>query len=214
MCGGLDRNLLGVWRSDRCVGSALGQRAPRRNWRRLFRGVPILTRTSRTPADVPRTSAASLSPTPGLEPQVPHGYAAAYLPDAQVDLWRPGFRAREQAIRRWLTGAALVRPGGNVFIHADAGDPTVQAFVRWDPIGAARSELRRSGRDRVAARDPGGPGRRVGRRGGSDHHRGGPVADDILGPRPLDDARTCAGVAAGACGPAPGRLACGPWSPS
>jgi primosomal protein N' (replication factor Y) len=82
--------------------------------------------------------------TPGAEPMTPGGYAAALLLDGDALLARPGLRAVEEALRRWLRAAALVRPGpdgGAVVVVADAAAPAVQALVRWDPAGHAAREL-------------------------------------------------------------------------
>jgi primosomal protein N' (replication factor Y) len=73
------------------------------------------------------------------------GYAAALLLDGWALLGRQDLRAGEEALRRWLNAAALVRPhaeGGTVVVLA--AEPTlapVQALVRWDPAGHARREL-------------------------------------------------------------------------
>lgn len=81
--------------------------------------------------------------TVGAEPVAPGGYAAALLLDGNALISLPGLRAGEQALRRWLAAAALVRPapdGGTVFIGADE-ERTVGALVRWDPVGFAEREL-------------------------------------------------------------------------
>jgi primosomal protein N' (replication factor Y) len=82
--------------------------------------------------------------TPGLEPPVTGGYATAVLLDGGRLLERPDLRASEDALRRWLAAAALVRTpaeGGAVVICADPQAPAVQAFVRVDPAGYAEREL-------------------------------------------------------------------------
>jgi primosomal protein N' (replication factor Y) len=82
--------------------------------------------------------------TPGLEPPVDGGYAAAVLLDAGRLLERPDLHASEDALRRWLTAAALVRPGpsgGKVVICADPQAPAVQSLVRVDPASYAEREL-------------------------------------------------------------------------
>lgn len=82
--------------------------------------------------------------TPGTEPVAEGGYAAALLLDTGALLTRPSLRAQEEAYRRWLGAASLVRPapaGGAVVVVADPGLPVVQALVRWDPFGAASAEL-------------------------------------------------------------------------
>ena len=48
--------------------------------------------------------------TPGAEPRAAGGYAAALLLDGWALLGRPSLRAAEEALRRWLNAAALVRP--------------------------------------------------------------------------------------------------------
>jgi primosomal protein N' (replication factor Y) len=82
--------------------------------------------------------------TPGAEPVASGGYAAALLLDGWAMLSRPDLRVDEEALRRWLGAAALVRSagvGGAVVIVADAGAPAVQALVRWDPATFAEREL-------------------------------------------------------------------------
>jgi primosomal protein N' (replication factor Y) len=79
--------------------------------------------------------------TPGAEPVVPGGYAAALLLDGWALLGRPSLRAAEEALRRWLNAAALVRPSGPVVVLADASQPAVQALIRWDPVSFAEHEL-------------------------------------------------------------------------
>jgi primosomal protein N' (replication factor Y) (superfamily II helicase) len=79
--------------------------------------------------------------TPGAEPVAPDGYGAALLLDGWALLSRADLRAGEEALRRWMAAAALVRPGGTVVVGADAAIPVVQALVRWDPVGHAQREL-------------------------------------------------------------------------
>jgi primosomal protein N' (replication factor Y) (superfamily II helicase) len=82
--------------------------------------------------------------TPGAEPRAAGGYAAAVLLDGWALLSRPSLRASEEALRRWLNAAALVRPGrdgGSVVVVADAALSPVQALVRWDPVTHAEREL-------------------------------------------------------------------------
>lgn len=88
--------------------------------------------------------------TPGAEPVADRGYAAAVLLDGDVLLARPELTASQEAMRRWLNAAALVRTGGTVVLVADSGHRAAQALVRWDPVGAADAELD----DRVATALP------------------------------------------------------------
>ncbi|MEV0946592.1 primosomal protein N' [Rhodococcus sp. NPDC049939] len=82
--------------------------------------------------------------TVGAEPVMTGGYGAALLLDGWALLGRPDLRAAEETLRRWMTASALVVPfseGGQVVVVADSGIPTVQALVRWDPVGHARAQF-------------------------------------------------------------------------
>ncbi|MEZ5151043.1 primosomal protein N' [Rhodococcus zopfii] len=111
---------------------------------RAFPGVPVVTSGgSDVKATAPEGPALVVS-TVGAEPVAPGGYGAALLLDGWALLGRADLRAAEETLRRWLTASSLVRPfrdGGQVVVVADSGIPTVQALVRWDPIGHARSQL-------------------------------------------------------------------------
>ena len=92
---------------------------------------------------VPATAALVVS-TPGAEPLAADGYGAALLLDGWALLGRPDLRAAEEALRRWMTAAALVRggdKGGRVVVVAESTLGPVQALVRWDPAGHAAAEL-------------------------------------------------------------------------
>ncbi|MBY6409965.1 primosomal protein N' [Rhodococcus sp. BP-252] len=111
---------------------------------RAFPGVTV--RTSGGPAvlDTVEPGASLVISTVGAEPWAPGGYGAALLLDGWALLGRADLRAAEEALRRWMTAAALVRPGaegGRVVVVAESEIPTVQALVRWDPVGHARSQL-------------------------------------------------------------------------
>ncbi|MGI5994428.1 MAG: primosome assembly protein PriA, partial [Saccharomonospora viridis] len=72
------------------------------------------------------------------------GYGAALLLDGWALLGRQDLRAAEETLRRWMAAATLVRSareGGRVVVGAEAGIPTVQALVRWDPGWHAGLEL-------------------------------------------------------------------------
>ena len=108
---------------------------------RAFPGVPV--RTSGGPhvlATVPAEPALLIA-TPGAEPVASEGYAAALLLDGWALLGRPSLRAAEEALRRWLNAAALVRPGAPVVVLAEASLPAVQALIRWDPVTFSEREL-------------------------------------------------------------------------
>ncbi len=78
--------------------------------------------------------------TPGAEPVAEGGYAGVVLLDTWLTLARADLRTDEEALRRWLGAAALVRPGGRVIAVGDPAHPALQALVRWDPAGFASRE--------------------------------------------------------------------------
>ena len=111
---------------------------------RAFPGTPVVT--SAGEAVVPEVPArpAVVVATPGAEPRAARGYGAALLLDTWALLGRQDLRAAEDALWRWMTAAALVRPrgdGGVVTVVADVSIPTVQSLIRWDPVGHAEAEL-------------------------------------------------------------------------
>jgi primosomal protein N' (replication factor Y) (superfamily II helicase) len=130
------------WRCPNCGSTALrslatGAARTAEELGRAFPSVPVRTsRGQAVLATVPPAPAIVVA-TPGAEPTVPGGYAAALLLDGRALLGRPSLRAAEEALRRWLNAAALVRPasaGGKVIVMADASLPVVQALIRWDPV--------------------------------------------------------------------------------
>lgn len=144
-CGRPEAN----WRCPECGSTRLraqviGVRRTADELGRAFPAVPVRTSgRDGVLAAVPGTPALVVS-TPGAEPVAEGGYAAALLLDAWALLNRPDLRAGEEALRRWLGAAALVRPqeqGGRVVVVADAALRPVQALVRWDPSGFAGVEL-------------------------------------------------------------------------
>lgn len=137
------------WRCPECGSVRLRARVvgARRTADELGRAFPqVPVRTSGRDgvlASVPGTPALVVS-TPGAEPVAEGGYAAALLLDGWALLNRPDLRAGEEALRRWLGAAALVRPqpeGGSVVVVAEPTLRPVQALVRWDPAGFAVREL-------------------------------------------------------------------------
>ncbi|WP_245720127.1 primosomal protein N' [Nocardia uniformis] len=108
---------------------------------RAFPGVPIRGSGGGTVlSSVPEGPQVVVS-TIGAEPTVPGGYGVALLLDGWALLGRADLRAAEDALRRWMTAAALVRPSGQVIVMAEPTIPTVQALLRWDPVGHAHFEL-------------------------------------------------------------------------
>jgi primosomal protein N' (replication factor Y) len=126
--------------------------------------------------------------TVGAEPVADGGYAAVVILDTWLSLARDDLRVAEQALRRWLNAAAMVRPGGHVVAVGDPAHPALQALVRWDPAGFARREAE----ERAQAHLP--PAARMatvtGDLGALDdvlHLLDLPEGAEVLGPVPVDD---------------------------
>lgn len=132
VCGGksLRRTAIGALRTAEELG-------------RAFPGALVVTSSGDAVKSEIEGTPALVVATVGAEPVAPGGYAAALLLDGEALLRRESLRAPEEALRRWLNAAALVRPaseGGRVVITAGESD-AVAALVRWDPAGFAGREL-------------------------------------------------------------------------
>jgi primosomal protein N' (replication factor Y) (superfamily II helicase) len=111
---------------------------------RAFGTVPVRTSGGSTVLDRVGSEPVIVVATPGAEPVADGGYGAAILLDGWAMLGLASLRAAEEALRRWMNAAALVRPagqGGSVVVVADSGQRAVQALVRWDPATFAEREL-------------------------------------------------------------------------
>ncbi|WP_432765815.1 primosomal protein N' [Nocardia cyriacigeorgica] len=108
---------------------------------RAFPGVPIRGSGGGAVLDTVEPGPQVVVATVGAEPVLPGGYGVALLLDGWALLGRADLRAGEDALRRWMTAAALVRAHGQVLVMAEPSIPTVQALIRWDPIGHARAEV-------------------------------------------------------------------------
>lgn len=138
---------------------------------RAFPGISVLlSGAEHGVRDIVPGDPALVVATIGAEPVATGGYAAAVLLDCDRILARPDIRAEEDAVRRWLAAAALVRCRSNggrevgASTNRSAGDPVggtvllvgnpvtrgVQAVLRADPVGWAERELA----DRREARLP------------------------------------------------------------
>ncbi|MER7624049.1 primosomal protein N' [Streptomyces sp. NPDC126503] len=130
--------------STRLRASVVGARRTAEELGRAFPAVPVRTSGRDHVLDrVPGRPALVVS-TPGAEPVAEGGYAAALLLDGWAMLGRPDLRAGEEALRRWIDAASLVRgqpDGGTVVVVAEPTLRPVQALVRWDPVGHAQREL-------------------------------------------------------------------------
>ena len=139
----------GGWRCRACEGTRLraqvvGAGRTAEELGRAFPGVPV--RTSGRDGVLAQVDAQPqlVVSTPGAEPLADGGYAAALLLDGWALVGRADLRAGEEALRRWLAAAALVRPapqGGRVVVLAESTLTQVQELIRWDPAGAASREL-------------------------------------------------------------------------
>jgi primosomal protein N' (replication factor Y) (superfamily II helicase) len=130
--------------SDAVRAVVVGARRTAEELGRTFPGIAVVTSGGDGMiAAVPAEPAIVVS-TPGAEPVAAGGYGAALLLDTWALLGRQDLRASEDALRRWMAAAALVRSrtdGGVVAVVAESAIPTVQALIRWDPVGHADAEL-------------------------------------------------------------------------
>lgn len=111
---------------------------------RAFPDVPVRTSGGDRMIDAVPAGPSLVVATPGAEPVAAEGYGAVLLLDAWALLSRADLRAGEEALRRWMTAAALARSahdGGRVVVVADGGLAVVQALLRWDPGWFAAREL-------------------------------------------------------------------------
>jgi primosomal protein N' (replication factor Y) len=130
--------------SDAVRAVVVGARRTAEELGRAFAGTPVITSAGDAiVAEVPARPALVVA-TPGAEPRASGGYGAALLLDTWALLGRQDLRAAEDALWRWMSAAALVRPrgdGGVVTVVAESSIPTVQSLIRWDPVGHAEAEL-------------------------------------------------------------------------
>ena len=130
--------------SDTVRAVVVGARRTAEELGRAFAGTPVITSGGDAVVSAVPAEPALVVSTPGAEPVADGGYGAALLLDAWALLGRQDLRAAEDTLRRWMAAAALVRPGvdgGVVAVVAEAAIATVQALIRWDPVGHAEAEL-------------------------------------------------------------------------
>ncbi|MFJ2766000.1 primosomal protein N' [Streptomyces prasinus] len=212
-CGWCGQREESGWHCPECGGFRLraqvvGARRTAEELGRAFPAVPVRTSGREHVLDTVPAAPALVVSTPGAEPVAEGGYAAALLLDGWAMLGRPDLRAGEDALRRWIGAAALVRPqaeGGTVVVVAEPTLRPVQALVRWDPVGHAvrelgeRAELGFPPVSRMAAVS--GPGEAV---AGFLRTAELPGEAEVLGPVPLP--ATPAGRPRRPGGPPPGDL--------
>ncbi|MGW5348868.1 primosome assembly protein PriA, partial [Streptomyces sp. NPDC004050] len=128
--------------SFRLRAQVVGARRTAEELGRAFPAVPVRTSGRDHVLDEVPDRPALVVSTPGAEPVAAgDGYAAALLLDGWAMLTRPDLRAGEEALRRWIAAASLVRGEGQVVVVAEPTLRPVQALVRWDPVGHAVREL-------------------------------------------------------------------------
>ncbi|MFN8088194.1 MAG: primosomal protein N' [Mycobacterium sp.] len=144
-CGRLDVAL----RCRKCGADSIravvvGARRTAEELGRAFPGTTVITSAGDEVRREIESGPALVVATPGAEPRAPQGYGAALLLDGWSLLGRQDLRAAEDALRRWMAVAAQVHcrgDGGVVAVVAESTLPTVQALIKWDPVGHAESEL-------------------------------------------------------------------------
>lgn len=182
-----------AWACPTCGGHGLrapvrGEARTAEELGRMFPGTTVRSSSGERVVDRVGESADLVVATVGAEPVAVAGYAAVVVLDTWLSLARDDLRAAEEALRRWLNAAALVRPGGHVVAVGDPAHPALQALVRWDPTGFARREAQ----ERSQAHLP--PAARLatvtGDLGALDdvlHLVDLPAGAEVLGPVPVDD---------------------------
>ncbi|WP_245551024.1 primosomal protein N' [Nocardia paucivorans] len=135
-----------VFRCPACGGRALravviGAVRTAEELGRAFPGVPIRGSSGAELLDTVPPGPQVVVATVGAEPLIDGGYGVGLLLDGWALLGRADLRAAEDTLRRWLGAAALVKADGQVIVMAEPALPTVQALVRWDPVGHAAAEL-------------------------------------------------------------------------
>nr|WP_197505715.1 MULTISPECIES: primosomal protein N' [unclassified Mycobacterium] len=130
--------------SDAVRAVVVGARRTAEELGRAFPGTAVVTSSGEGVVPSVAAGPALVVATPGAEPGAAGGYGAALLLDTWALLGRQDLRAAEDALWRWMTAAALVRPrgeGGVVLVVAESSIPTVQSLIRWDPVGHADADL-------------------------------------------------------------------------
>jgi primosomal protein N' (replication factor Y) len=144
-CGRMDPAL----RCRKCGSDAIravvvGAKRTAEEMGRAFPGIPVITSAGESLHKRIESGPALVIATPGAEPDAPAGYGAALLLDGWALLGRQDLRAAEDTLRRWMAAAAQVHSradGGIVAVVAESTIPTVQALIKWDPVGHAEAEL-------------------------------------------------------------------------
>ncbi|MCW2737216.1 primosomal protein N' [Nocardioides sp.] len=134
-----------AWACSTCGGRGLrapvrGEARTAEELGRMFPGTTVRSSSGERVVERVGAHADLVVATVGAEPVAEEGYTAVVILDTWLSLARDDLRAAEEALRRWLNAAVLVRPGGHVVAVGDPAHPALQALVRWDPTGFARRE--------------------------------------------------------------------------
>ncbi len=134
-----------AWACSTCGGRGLrapvrGEARTAEELGRMFTGTTVRSSSGERVLEQVGAHADIVVATVGAEPVAEEGYAAVVILDTWLTLARDDMRSAEEALRRWLNAAALVRAGGHVVAVGDPAHPALQALVRWDPTGFARRE--------------------------------------------------------------------------
>lgn len=182
-----------AWACATCGGRGLrapvrGEARTAEELGRMFPGMTVRSSSGERVVESVGARADLVVATVGAEPVADGGYSAVVVLDTWLSLARDDMRAAEEALRRWINAAALVRAGGHVVAVGDPAHPALQALVRWDPAGFARRESE----ERAQAHLP--PAARMatvtGDLGALDdalHLLDLPEGAEVLGPVPVDD---------------------------
>ncbi len=141
-----------AWTCPSCGGrrwraAVVGARRTAEELGRAFRGVPVITSGAQEVVPTVGPAPALVIATPGAEPLAAGSYAACLLLDAWALLDRSNLAAGEEALRRWMAAAALVRPAeqGGVAVlvggPSEVSVPAVEALATWRPGWFAEREL-------------------------------------------------------------------------
>lgn len=124
------------------VAVGAGSRRSAEELQKAFPGVPVLRSDAESGVlETVELEHGLVVATPGAEPPVPGGYAAALILDTEVLLALSGLRAREQALRRWLVAIARTSESATTMLVAPQDLTVVQALVRNDVGAFAATEL-------------------------------------------------------------------------
>lgn len=134
-----------AWACATCGGRGLrapvrGEARTAEELGRMFTGTTVRSSSGERVVERVGSQPDIVVATVGAEPVADGGYAAVVVLDTWLSLARDDMRAAEEALRRWINAAALVRAGGHVVAVGDPAHPALQALVRWDPAGFARRE--------------------------------------------------------------------------